>query len=47
MTVPTLESVTKRRHIGHSTRVFMLLYDSDVSHAVERCREVCRRFLST
>ena len=38
------ESETKRLHIDHSTRdVVMLLDDSDVSHAVERCREVCRR----
>ena len=38
------ESATKRLHADHSTRdVVMLLDDSDVSHAVERCREVCRR----
>ena len=38
------ESETKRPHTDHSTRdVVMLLDDSDVSHAVERCREVCRR----
>ena len=38
------ESETKRLHTDHSTRdVVMLLDDSDVSHAVERCREVCRR----
>ena len=38
------ESETKRHHIDHSTRdVVMLLDDSDVSHAVERCREVFRR----
>ena len=37
------ESATKRLHSVHSTRdVVMLLDDSDV-HAVERCREVCRR----
>ena len=34
-------SETKRLHTDHSTRdVVMLLDDSDVSHAVERCREV-------
>ena len=38
------ESETKRLHRDHSTRdVVMLLDDSDASHAVERCREVCRR----
>ena len=38
------ESETKRLHTDHSTRdVVMLLDDSEVSHAVERCREVCRR----
>ena len=38
------KSETKRHHTGHSTRdVVMLLDDSDVSRAVERCREVCRR----
>ena len=38
------ESEAKRLHTGHSMRdVVMLLDDSDVSHAVERCREVCRR----
>ena len=37
------ESQTKRLHTDHSTRdVVMLLDDSYVSHAVERCREVCR-----
>ena len=38
------ESETKRLHIGHSMRdVVMLLDDSDVSHAIGRSREVCRR----
>ena len=38
------ESETKRLHTCHSMRdVVMLLDDSDVSHTVERCREVCRR----
>ena len=38
------ESETTRLDAVHSTRdVVMLLDDSDVSHAVERCREVCRR----
>ena len=38
------ESETKRLQIDHSTRdVVMLLCDSDVSHVVERCREVRRR----
>ena len=38
------ESEAKRLHTGHSMRdVVMLLDDSDVSHAVKRCREVCRR----
>ena len=38
------ESETKSLHTGHSMcDVVMLLDDSDVSHAVERCREVCRR----
>ena len=38
------ESETKRHHTDHSTRdVVMLLDDSDVSRAVEQCREVCRR----
>ena len=38
------ESETKRLHTEHSTRdVVVLLVDSDVSHAVERSREVCRR----
>ena len=38
------ESETKRLHTDHSTRdVVMLLDDSDVSRAVEQCREVCRR----
>ena len=38
------ESETKRLHTDHSTRdVVMLLNDSDVSPAVEQCREVCRR----
>ena len=37
------ESETKRLHTEHSTRdVVMLLDDSDLSYAVERCREVCR-----
>ena len=37
-------SETKRHHTDHSTRdVVMLLDDSDVSRAVEQCREVCRR----
>ena len=37
-------SETKRLHTDHSTRdVVMLLDDSDVSHAVERCREICRQ----
>ena len=36
------ESETERHHIDHSTRdVVMLLDDSDVSRAVEQCREVC------
>ena len=40
---PNFESDTKRLHADHSTRdVVMLLDDSDVSQAVERCREVCR-----
>ena len=38
------ESETKRLHTDHSTRdVVLLLDDSGVSRAVERCREVCRR----
>ena len=38
------ESETKRLHTDHSTRdAVMLLDDSDVSRAVEQCREVCRR----
>ena len=38
------ESETKRLHTDHSTRdVVMLLDDSDVSRAVQQCREVCRR----
>ena len=38
------EFETKRLHTGHSTRdVVMLLDDSHVSHAVERCRDVCCR----
>ena len=38
------ECETKRLHTDHSTRdVVMLLDDSDVSRAVEQCREVCRR----
>ena len=38
------ESETKRHYTDHSTRdVVMLLGDSDVSRAVEQCREVCRR----
>ena len=38
------ESETKRLHTHHSTRdVVMLLYDPDVSRAVEQCGEVCRR----
>ena len=38
------ESATKRLHTDQSTRdVVMLLDDSDVSRAVEQCREVCRR----
>ena len=38
------ESETKRLHTDHPTRdVVMLLEDSGVSHAVERCRKVCRR----
>ena len=38
------ESETKRLHRDHSTReVVMLLDDSDVSQAVQRCGEVCRR----
>ena len=38
------ESETKRHHTCHSTRdVVMLLDESDVSGAVEQCREVCRR----
>ena len=43
------ESETKRLHTVHSTRdVVMLLDDSDVGHAVERCRVVVGmgRFLS-
>ena len=37
-------SEAKRHHTDHSTRdVVMLLDDSDVSRAVEQCREVCRR----
>ena len=37
------ESETKKHHTDHSTRdVVMLLDDSDVSRAVEQCREVCR-----
>ena len=41
---PNSESDTKRLHTDHSTRdVVMLLDDSDVSHAVERCGVVCRR----
>ena len=38
------DSEAKRLHADHSTHdVVMLLDDSDVSHAVQRCREVCRR----
>ena len=38
------ESETKRHHADHSKRdVVLLLDDSDVSHAVQQCREVCRR----
>ena len=38
------ESEAKRLHTGHSMRdVVMLVDDSDVSHAVEQGREVCRR----
>ena len=38
------ESETKRHLADHSMRdVVMLLDDSDVSRAVEQCREVCRR----
>ena len=38
------ESETRRLHTDHSTRdVVTLLDDPDVSRAVERCREVCRR----
>ena len=41
---PHSESETKRLHTDHSTRdVVMLLDDSDVSQAFERCREVCLR----
>ena len=41
---PNSESEAKRHHTGHSMlRVVMLLDDSDVSHAIGRCREVCRR----
>ena len=41
---PNYESDTKRLHTDHSTRdVVMLLDDSVVSQAVERCREVCRQ----
>ena len=41
---PNSESEAKRLHTGHSMRdVVMLLDDSDVSHAIGRCREVCRR----
>ena len=37
------ESEAKRLHAGHSMQVVMLLDDSDVSHAVEWCGEVCLR----
>ena len=38
------ESETKKHHTDHSTRdVVMLLDESNVSRAVEQCREVCRR----
>ena len=38
------ESETKRLHTDRSTRDVVVLLDvSDVSHAVEWCREVCRR----
>ena len=38
------ESKAKRLHTDRSTGdVVTLLDGSDVSHAVERCREVCRR----
>ena len=38
------ESETSRLHTDHSTRdVVMLVDDSDVSRAVEQCREVSRR----
>ena len=38
------ESEAIRLHTGHSMLdVVMLLDDSDVSHAVEQCPEVCRR----
>ena len=41
---PNFEFEAKRLHTGHSMRdLVMLLDDSDVSHAIERCREVCRR----
>ena len=39
MAVLSSESETKRLHIDYSTRDVV----SDVSHAVERCRKVCRR----
>ena len=43
MTVP-IWRLRQRFHADHSTRdVVMLLDDSDVSQAVEQCREVCRR----
>ena len=37
------ESETKRLHADHSTRDVVKLDGSDVSRAVEQCREVCRR----
>ena len=41
---PNSEFEAKRHHTGHSLlRVVMLLDDSDVSHAIGRCQEVCRR----
>ena len=42
--ISSSDSEGKRQHTGHPMRdVVMLLDDSDVSHAVEQCREVCRR----
>ena len=39
---PHYESGTNKHHTDHSARdVVMLLDDSDVSHAVERCRGLC------